>query len=197
MPAERGAGGDRIYKNLDNYFNDCERCGQCCKLPGIFLPEQVEALREQLDLGMETLFRRYLIAELFTPGCDLPPVFMLSPVKVDEAGKRLPKLFADGEYHRIRHRHCIFWHGAKAACRIYGNKPFGCSVLLCAKMTDSDPLLLRKSYYYQKWLDYQEILFRIFPHMEACMEELRPIAASGRKGVAEMTRALNRSPSLV
>jgi len=172
-------------------------CGQCCKIPGIFLPEQLDHLKDSLHLDMEELFRGYLIAELFTPSEDLDPIFILSPVKADESGERIPVFFADGNYHHIRHLHCIFWNNDKRECAIYDKKPFGCSVLLCDKMTETEPILIRKQYYYHKWLDYQNILFGIFPHLEEYTFQLQEVSSSGRRGVAEVTSGLNQSSAFM
>lgn len=157
----------------------------------------MDSLKTFFDLNREELFRRYLIAELFSPGGDLEPVFILSPVKVSEKGERIPTFFADGEYHRLRHLHCIFWNREEKACNIYEIKPFGCTVLLCSKMTEAEPVLLRKQYYYRKWLDFQHILFEIFPQLEHYTSQLRAVSCSGRRGIAEITRGLNQASALM
>lgn len=144
-----------------------------------------------MDEGI--LFRKCLIAELFTPGGGLAPLFILSPAKIDASGTISDTIFADGEYHRIRNQHCIFWQVQGHVCNIYEKKPFGCSLLLCAKMTGSEPVLLRKTFYYNKWIGHQDIIFNIFPGLEKQYLRLCEETDPGAAGVAEITKKLNAS----
>lgn len=176
-----------------NYFDDCGNCGKCCKLPGIFLPEQVEELARRFRLGINELFGRYLIAELYTPGAEFDPIFMLYPVKIiDEAGNRIPVFFADQEYHRLRHLQCVFRSRESMSCDIHTAKPFGCSELLCRKMINTDPVLRGKCYYYYKWLDAQQLIFDVFPAIEKIFPDLLGAAMPGKAGVREITAYINR-----
>jgi hypothetical protein len=43
----------------------------CCRIPGIFLPREIDPVGSYLRLDRRDLFRRYLIAELFTPVMEL------------------------------------------------------------------------------------------------------------------------------
>jgi Fe-S-cluster containining protein len=162
-----------IYKDLDQYFNPCTNCGECCKIPGQFLPSQIVTLAEHLKMDIDQLFNRYLIAELCAPDDTTSPVFVLSPVKVDEGGNRFPVRFMDMDYTTILDKYCIFRDNERGTCVINKVKPFACGLLLCPKMTLDKSLSLDKSYYFHKWKDRQDIIFSIFPELRDISERLR------------------------
>lgn len=161
-----------MYTNIERYFNACDQCGECCTLPGIFLPDQIDPLANHLNLDREQLFRRYLIAELFTPHVESVPCFVVSPVKTATNGLREHKLLSDSDYAHIRHGQCIFRDRDSRSCQVHEHKPFGCTLLICGKMTMAKPITLNKTYYYHQWLGSQAILFSIFPELGTLYEKL-------------------------
>jgi Fe-S-cluster containining protein len=179
-----------VYKDPGRYFAACTNCGDCCRIPGIFLPDEIDRLATDLRLDRIQLFRKYLIAELFTPNAGSAPVFVLSPVKAQASGERCESFLSDRAYAHIRHLHCIFREDH--ACSVYDAKPFGCSLLICGKMTKAKPLLLNKTYYYHQWAGSQEILFSLFPGLEnayqGLLDVLRDLPLSGEKRTAMLAR---------
>ena len=165
-------GKELVYRNLENYFGACDNCGTCCTIPGIFLPPEIDLLAEHLKLDRAELFRTYLIAELFTPDVESVPAFVISPVKKTPDGQRNDKLLSDGAYAQIRNAPCIFRNSSGRSCGIHAHKPFGCTLLICGRMTKARPLVLNKTYYYHRWLDSQAILFSVFPGLEPLYREL-------------------------
>lgn len=161
-----------IYKNLERYFNPCINCGECCKTPGVFLPEQIYTLSEHLKLDIESLFQTYLIAEICSPNDKTTPVFVLSPVKVDEKGNRYPFHFMDTNYINAQDKLCIFRDTQNKVCKIHKNKPFACALLICQKMTMDKSLSLEKSFYFHKWKDNQDIILSIHPELKDVCEKL-------------------------
>lgn len=141
-------------------------------MPGIFLPHEIDLLGAHLQLDRESLFRTYLIAELFTPHVESIPAFVISPVRTVPSGDRDERLLSDGDYSRGAGNACVFRRRAARTCSIYEYKPFGCSLLICGRMTKAKPLLLNKTYYYHRWLDSQAILFSIFPELAPLYRKL-------------------------
>ncbi len=186
-----------MYTDLEKYFEDCQNCGECCKIPGIFLPEQVDLLGEHLNLNREQLFRKYFIAELFAPNIQSVPVFVISPVTADGSGERFPNLLSDREFENINHLHCIFRDNGTMSCRIHEFKPFGCHLLICGKMTKAKPITLNKTYYYHKWLDSQKILFSIFPDLESAYHKLLSILSGLPKTEEERGMALDKGNEVI
>ena len=86
-----------MFKNPGLYFESFDNCGDCCRIPGIFLPPEIDPLGNHLGMDREELFRRFLIAELFTPAVKLSPAFVISPVK-QTGGKRYADLLSDHGY---------------------------------------------------------------------------------------------------
>ncbi len=161
-----------IYKNLEKYFQECDNCGDCCKVPGVFIPEQIDELAKYLKLDHGQLLKKYLIVELCSPSDNVAPVFAISPVKADSNGNRLPNLFFDTDYVNIRHLYCIFRDNETKSCKIHQLKPFGCALLICEKMTYANSIELNKTYYHHKWKESQNLLFEIFPKLEPVYKEL-------------------------
>jgi Fe-S-cluster containining protein len=161
-----------MHKNIERYFEPCDNCGACCKTPGIFLPDQIDLLVRHLRMDREEFFRRYLIAELFTPHVESVPAFVLAPVKTDSEGNRTGSYLSDAQYARAADKNCIFRDNAAALCGVHEYKPFGCSLLICGKMTRAKPITLNKTYYYHRWINSQEILFTVFPQLVRLYQEL-------------------------
>jgi Fe-S-cluster containining protein len=160
-----------MFKNPERYFGSCDNCGDCCRIPGIFLPPEVDLLGNHLGMDREELFRRFLIAELFTPTVKSSPAFVISPVK-QAGGKRYADLLSDHGYVRALRQTCIFRDGGTRSCGVHGVKPFGCTLLICGKMTKARPIMLNKTYYYHRWAGAQDILFSIFPKLERVYRNL-------------------------
>jgi len=198
-----------IYKNLDRYFDDCQNCGGCCTVPGMFLPEQIDVLAAHLGISGSELFSRYLIAEMcaprdcYTASQDfVAPIFVLSPVKVDSAGKRLPDRLFNNEYIYRNNHHCIFRDMQKHRCSIHKFKPFECAVMLCPVMTRDNPVYLGKTYYYHKWKDQQELIFSLIPELKPAHMKLKNSIYRMKKSfdqrnrtISEIAAALNTSPA--
>jgi len=162
-----------IYNdNLNKYFQPCINCGECCKVPGVFIPEQIDILAKHFNLSRRQLFDRCLIAEFCAPNDSCTPVFVLSPVKVDASGNRLPQKMFDTAYINIRDLNCIFRDIKANRCSIHDYKPFACSLLLCPKMTKDKSISLEKSFYYHKWKETQEIVFSMFPGLDSIYAKL-------------------------
>lgn len=161
-----------IYKDLDKYFEKCLNCGECCKIPGVLLPEQIDILANHFNFSRRQLFDRYLIAELCAPNDSFVPAFVLSPVKVDVHGNRLPNRIFDDEYVKIRHLNCIFRNNEAKVCSIHSIKPFACALLICAKMTKDKSIELNKTHYYYKWINSQDIVFSMFPELVVIYQRL-------------------------
>jgi Fe-S-cluster containining protein len=182
----------RIYQNLEQYFGPCENCGDCCAIPGIFLPHEIDLLGNHLQLDRENLFRTYLIAELFTPHAESVPAFVISPVKTISHGGRDEMFLSDGRYARVRDAACIFRNSAARSCGIHEHKPFGCTLLICGRMTKARPLMLNKTYYYHRWLDSQAILFSIFPGLaplyQRLIETVSPLPMPGKNRIAALAK---------
>jgi Fe-S-cluster containining protein len=186
-----------MYDNIERYFNACDHCGDCCALPGIFLPEQIGLLSNHLNMDREQLFRKYLIAELFTPHVDMVPCFVISPVKTASNGLRENKLLSDSDYAHIRHGQCVFRDGAGRSCRVHEHKPFGCTLLICGKMTMAKPIMLNKTYYYHRWLGSQAILFSIFPELGTLYERLLAIVSKPPKKGKDRSAAFRKANSII
>ena len=186
-----------MNKNPEQCFEACSNCGECCRIPGIFLPREVDPLGSYLGLDRKELFRRYLIAELFAPNAASPPVFVISPVKTRSSGERCDHFLSDHAYAHDLKQQCIFRDPQARSCTIYGVKPFGCSMLMCGKMTKAGPLLLRKTYYYHQWSRSQHILFSVFPALEEVYQRLlnAVMERTGDKG--ERTAALMRGNEII
>lgn len=160
----------------------CTHCGDCCRVPGTLLPEQVDLLSAYLHVSRRELFDRYLIAELCTPAVELPPVFMLAPVKAEEDGRRSAHRLLDLDYRMTAHLACIFRAPARRRCTIHRVKPFGCRTMICSRMTGSQPIAFDKSFYYPRWRGRQDLIFSILP-------ELAPVAARIARTVAGLEQA--------
>jgi Fe-S-cluster containining protein len=186
-----------IYKNLDRYFDDCQNCGGCCTVPGMFLPEQIDILAEHFSMSRAELFSRYLIAEMCAPkdsygapGDFTAPVFVLSPVKVGPDGKRSPLRLFNNEYIYSKNTHCIFRETKKHRCSIHRVKPFECAVMLCPAITRDNPVYLGKAYYYHKWKDQQEIIFSVFPELRSHFMKLKNSLYRMKKSFDERNRTM-------
>jgi Fe-S-cluster containining protein len=181
-----------VYRNLEQYFGACENCGTCCTIPGIFLPHEIDLLADHLKLDRAGLFRTYLIAELFTPDVESAPAFVISPVKKMPSGSRYAEFLSRGKYAAIRDAPCIFRNTAARSCGIYLHKPFGCSLLICGRMTKARPLMLNKTYYYHRWLDSQAILFSVFPGLgplyRKLLDTVSPLPLPGKQRIAALIR---------
>ncbi len=186
-----------MYKNIQTYFEPCDNCGICCKTPGIFLPEEIGPLAGHFGMDPEELFRTYLIAELFTPNVEWVPAFVLSPVLLDIKGNRTSDYLSDSSYARNRDKSCIFRNNEAAACMVHEHKPFGCSLLICGKMTRAKPLILNKTYYYHRWVNSQDILFSVFPRLKALYRDLLNLISCLPDGGLARRMSLTRSNSLI
>lgn len=180
-----------IYQNLELYFDPCTNCGECCKIPGVFLPQQIEALAAHFGLDRKELFNRYLVAELYAPDEHSTPVFMIYPVKVRLDGKRLPQRVFDPAYYQVRYLHCIFRDNLAKACTIDALKPFECAAMLCQKMTGDKPFYVEKAYFYRKWKGAQDLVFDIFPDLRAVWERLEGAMQDLRRSTQERNRIMN------
>jgi Fe-S-cluster containining protein len=161
-----------IYKDLRKYFDECDNCGECCKIPGVLLPEQIDVLANHFNLDRKELFERYLIAELCAPNEAVPPAFVLSPIKVGPNGDRFPGKIFDNNYVNIRDFYCVFRDNEAGICSIHDIRPFGCALLICSKMTKAKPIELNKTFYFHKWIQTQDIVFSIYPELKVIYEEL-------------------------
>lgn len=180
-----------IYRNLELYFDPCINCGDCCKVPGVFLPQQIEALAAHFGMGNKELFNRYLVAELYAPDEHSTPVFMLSPVKARIDGSRLPQRVFDPAYLQVRYLHCIFRDGVARTCTIDAVKPFECAAMLCQKMTGDNPFYVDKAYFYRKWKHAQDLVFDIFPDLRAVWERLEGAMQGIRASTEERNHLVN------
>lgn len=179
-----------IYRDLDRYFKPCTNCGECCRIPGVLLPDQVDPLAEHLGLSRRDLFDRFLVAELYAPDDATTPVFMLSPVKARPDGTRLPQRIFDDGYVRTGYHHCIFRDAALPGCGINAVKPLECAMLLCQKMTGANPFFLDKKYFHQRWLGAQDIVFDMVPEARAAWAHLDAAAEASRQGRREQERLM-------
>jgi Fe-S-cluster containining protein len=186
-----------MYNNIERYFNACDNCGACCTIPGIFLPDQIDLLADRLNLDREQLFRKYLIAELFTPHVDSVPCFVLSPVKTIGNGLRVNNLLSDSGYADIRHAPCIFRDADSRSCSVHEHKPFGCTLLICGKMTRAKPITLNKTYYYHQWLDSQDILFSISPELGILYGKLLSALSNLPKEGRDRTAAFRKGNTII
>ncbi len=178
-----------IYANVARYFSQCLNCGECCRIPGVFLPEQIPILANHLGLSVNSLFDQYLIAELCAPDDWHVPVFALSPVKAKPDGSRLSQRVFDSAYAEVRNLRCIFRDSGK--CRIHEYKPFACALLLCPRMTSDESLSLGKSYYYHRWKDKQDVMFSMFPALEPIYERLKESVAGLNKSLQIRNTIIN------
>jgi hypothetical protein len=121
------------------------------------------------------------------------PVFLLSPAKILPLGGLPDKLLSDSQYSLARNGLCVFRNNTDRSCTIHAHKPFGCSLLICSRMTKAKPLMLNKTYYYHRWLDSQDILFSIFPELALLHRKLLstvfPLPAPGRSRTAALMTA--------
>ena len=159
----------------------CVHCGECCRVPGILLPDQVEVLADFLDIDRQGLFHRYLIAELCTPADELPPAFVLAPVKAEEDGRRLPHRLLDFDYRMTGHLWCIFRDPGKRRCTVHPVKPFGCSTLICSRTTQGQPIAYDKTHYYWQWIHAQDMIFSILPELEPLWVRVEQVVRRFRK----------------
>jgi Fe-S-cluster containining protein len=186
-----------VYNNIERYFNACDHCGECCTLPGIFLPDQIDLLANHLNIDREELFRKYLIAELFTPHVESVPCFVISPVKAAASGLRENNLLSDSNYAHIRDAPCVFRDKDSRSCRVHEHKPFGCTLLICSKMTMARPIVLNKTYYYHRWLGSQNILFSIFPELGTLYERLLDALSNLPKEGNERKAAFRKGNAII
>lgn len=163
----------------------------------MLLPDQIAALGAHLNLDRGQLFRKYLIAELFTPNVESAPAFILSPVKADAEGARHADFLSDRNYARLSHQYCIFRDQDALSCRVHSKKPFGCNLLICGKMTGAKPLMLNKTYYYHKWLPTQGILFDLFPSLEGLYRILLDTVSCLPDDREEREAALHRGNEII
>jgi len=180
-----------IYKNLDKYFEKCDNCGECCKIPGVLLPEQLTLIAEHLEISTQELFEKHLITELCSPDDYITPVFALSPVKVNANGERHPFHLMDSEYINIKNLHCIFFDKENSKCKIHKVKPFGCDLLICSKMTNDKEINLEKSYYFHKWQSHQNILYDFYPDLEQTANDLNNVVSSIQNSFAKRNEIIN------
>ena len=117
---------------------------------------------------------------------------MISPVKTIPNGTRHEKFLSDSPYAMVRNAACVFRNSAAHSCSIYGHKPFGCSLLICDKMTRAKPLMLNKTYYYHQWFNSQAILFSIFPELAPLYRKLLktvfPLPMPGKNRAAALLK---------
>lgn len=161
---------------FEKYFGDCLNCGDCCHLPGDLLPEQIDILANHFKLDRKQLFEKYLIIQIFAPNEGVPPAFLVSPVKADRNGNRVPKKMVDQEYMNIRHLDCIFRDHVSKGCSVHEIKPFACDFLVCAKATRANPVVLDKTFFYHHWLNSVEVVFSVYPELQALYEQLKETA---------------------
>lgn len=187
-----------IYNdNLNKYFQPCVNCGECCKIPGVFIPEQIDILAKRFNLSRRQLFDRYLIAELCAPNDSHTPIFVLSPVKADTNGVRLSQKIFDDVYVNIRDSNCIFRDTKLNKCSIHEHKPFACALLLCPKMTRDKSISLEKSFYYNKWKDAQEIIFSMFPGLNSIYEKLNESVTGIGKSLEMRNKIINNDIAIL
>ncbi len=170
----------------------------------MFIPEQIEVLAAHFRITEKELFERYLIAQLWAPSdkfasptdC-VTPVFILSPVKADDEGKRMPQRFYDSSYDQVRNLRCIFRENAKKICGIHDLKPFECSLTACPYMTKDNSMFLGKSFYYHKWKDAQETVMAIFPEIRHLYQKLEQSAEEMRKSFEMRNHAMNEEIAII
>ena len=185
-----------MFKNPELYFESCDNCGDCCRIPGIFLPPEIDPLGNHLGMDREELFRRFLIAELFTPAVKLSPAFVISPVK-QASGRRHADLLSDHGYVHALHQRCIFRDEGARSCGVHGVKPFGCTLLICGKMTRARPIMLNKTYYYHQWTGSQDMLFSIFPKLESAYRNLLKAVGNLPDDGAKRRAALKKGNEII
>jgi Fe-S-cluster containining protein len=179
------------------YIVQCANCGECCRTPGLFLPEQMEAFAAHFGIGLREVFDRYLIAQLWMPSdifrspsdC-VTPVLVLAPVKADGAGKRAPQRCCDQSYMQMGDLHCIFRDNEGKKCTIYSVRPFECSLSACSYMTKDSPMSLGRRYYYHKWKDWQDPVLSIFPEIRPLYEKLEQSAREMRESFEMRNQAM-------
>lgn len=186
-----------IYKNLERYFNPCINCGECCKIPGVFLPEQISTISAHMKIDTEELFKKFLIAEICSLNDTMTPVFVLSPVKVDEKGERYPLHFMDTNYINVRDKFCIFRDNQNKMCTIHENKPFACALLICEKMTADKSLSLEKSFYFHKWKNQQDIIYSVFPELKDVCDRLEHSVKSIADSYKSRNDIINKEISMI
>ena len=177
-----------MYSELE----PCIECGDCCRIPGMFLPGQIKELARHLSMEPEELFSTYLIAYLWAPADRLKtpsecvtPVFVLAPVKADLSGKRLPQKMYETSYDAYPNNYCIFRDRLRGRCTIDGKKPFECTIRACPRRTRDGAIFLGKSFYYHKWKDSRELLFSI-------CEELKPVYKKLEKCTQKIRKSLEQ-----
>jgi hypothetical protein len=147
-------------------------------------------------MDREELFRRILIAELFTPAIKASPAFMISPVK-QTCGERHADFLSDRNYAHALQRRCIFRDEGARSCGVHGVKPFGCTLLICGKMTKARPIVLNKTYYYHQWTGSQDILFSIFPKLERAYRNLLDAVGNLPDDETNRGRALKKGNEII
>lgn len=148
-------------------------------------------------MDRQEFFHRYLIAELFTPHVESAPAFVLAPVKTDCAGIRTGSCLSDARYARAVNQNCIFRDPVGARCEVHQYKPFGCSLLLCGKMTRAKAIMLNKTYYYHHWVHSQEILFSVFPQLIGLHRELLQLISNLPGKGLDRRRSLTKGNLLI
>lgn len=105
---------------------DCA-CTKCQNKPGWFLPAEVERVAEHLDLPLEEVFQKYLMADYWEADHEIADdVFVLAPAIVGETpGEEYP---ADPQ------GTCVFYRNGR--CSIHPVKPFECREYLHNQSTE-------------------------------------------------------------
>lgn len=156
-----------------NKFKDCIQCGACCSnAPCDLIPEDLPALLDYFNMGLEDFFSKYLIALPVVSPFKPDVIFMMVPVKVDSEGKRLHKYLADIEYLNYKGK-CIFSSDNK--CNINEIKPFGGKIMKCPNMTGSGSIQFSKSIYFTYWYNNQHLFKQIFSTRSDLFDALREI----------------------
>jgi Fe-S-cluster containining protein len=179
-----------MFENLDSYFAECTNCGDCCHTPGDLLPEQVDILANHFRLDRRQLFDKYMVLQIFAPDPGAPPAFLVSPVKSDRNGKRLPQKIVDRAYLDIKHLDCIFRDQASNSCSVHDVKPFACGFLVCAKATRANPILLNNLFFYHRWIDSLDIIFSVYPGLQLLHKQLTEIALRFSRLEKQKTQAI-------
>lgn len=132
---------------------ECDNCGVCCKNPGLLLPADLNKIQDYLGIKSKELLDKYLILLLIKK--DESWIYAIAPRKKRRKDRVV------GYNYNLSNKKCVFW---KKGCVINEVKPYGCSVLVCNKMSDKE---VTQDYgkLLEKWSNSQETVYEIIPKL--------------------------------
>lgn len=125
---------------------DCFKCSSCCRFPGMFLPDEI-------NIFLKSYSKDYIVLHLLSKK-DM--IFGLEPTK--KKGSKI----ATYEYY-MSFSKCKFLKWNK--CTIHNNKPYGCRVLECTRMT-KDEKIQNYNLLLNEWKKNQKIIYNLYPELK-------------------------------